>query len=159
MFSKSFSYGVVKGRDCVVKTYKARKFRYATDYFFLQVMNEILFGMQVVKLYSWEDHFESKINRLRDAELKSLRGRKYLDAMCVYFWATTPVLISILTFTTYTLMGNQLTAAKVWFPNVHPLYLLWSCPKQQILDSQNAKHLQVTYITFVQMSLSSVVEK
>lgn len=76
-------------------------------------MNEILFGIRVVKFYSWEDHFESKIRRLRDAELKSLTGRKYLDAMCVYFWATTPVLISILTFTTYYLLGNQLTAAKV----------------------------------------------
>ncbi|XP_053408287.1 ATP-binding cassette sub-family C member 10-like [Mercenaria mercenaria] len=80
----------------------------------VKVMNEVLFGMRVVKFYAWEDHFESKINTLRDAELKSLKGRKYLDAMCVYFWATTPVLISILTFTTYSLMGNQLTAAKVF---------------------------------------------
>lgn len=43
-----------------------------------------------------------------------MKGRKYLDALCVYFWATTPVLISILTFTTYALMGNKLTAAKVF---------------------------------------------
>ena len=50
---------------------------------------------------------------LRAAELKSLKGRKYLDAWCVYFWATTPVIISILTFTTYALLGNKLTAAKV----------------------------------------------
>ena len=49
----------------------------------------------------------------RAAELKSLSGRKYLDALCVYFWATTPVLISILTFTTYAALGHQLTAAKV----------------------------------------------
>jgi len=41
-------------------------------------------------------------------------GRKYLDALCVFFWATTPVLISIITFTTYSLMGNQLTAATVF---------------------------------------------
>ncbi|KAL4237303.1 Multidrug resistance-associated protein 7 [Mactra antiquata] len=80
----------------------------------VKVMNEVLFGMRVVKFYAWEDHFENKVNELRDAELKSLKGRKYLDAMCVYFWATTPVLISILTFTTYSLMGNQLTAAKVF---------------------------------------------
>lgn len=40
-------------------------------------------------------------------------GRKYLDALCVYFWATTPVLISILTFTTYVALGHHLTAAKV----------------------------------------------
>ena len=52
-------------------------------------------------------------NLSRAAELKSLKGRKYLDAWCVYFWATTPVIISILTFTTYALLGNKLTAAKV----------------------------------------------
>lgn len=39
---------------------------------------------------------------------------KYLDALCVYFWATTPVLISIMTFSTYVLLGNTLTAAKVY---------------------------------------------
>ena len=49
----------------------------------------------------------------RTAELKSLKGRKYLDALCVYFWASTPVLISIITFATYVAMGNTLTAAKV----------------------------------------------
>ncbi len=50
----------------------------------------------------------------RALELKALKGRKYLDALCVYFWATTPVLISILTFATYVAMGNTLTAAKVF---------------------------------------------
>lgn len=49
----------------------------------------------------------------RAEELSSLKGRKYLDALCVYFWATTPVLISILTFTTYVALGHKLTAAKV----------------------------------------------
>ena len=41
-----------------------------------------------------------------------LLGRKYLDALCVYLWATTPVLISVLTFVTFVLLGNTLTAAK-----------------------------------------------
>jgi ATP-binding cassette subfamily C (CFTR/MRP) protein 10 len=50
---------------------------------------------------------------LRELELKYLRGRKYLDALCVYFWATTPVLISIFTFVSYVLLGNKLTAATV----------------------------------------------
>ena len=54
------------------------------------------------------------ILEIREQELKYLKGRKFLDALCVYFWATTPVLISILTFTTYILMGNKLTAATVF---------------------------------------------
>ncbi|KAI9536120.1 hypothetical protein NQZ68_036642 [Dissostichus eleginoides] len=32
--------------------------------------------------------------------------------MCVYTWAALPVVISILTFLSYTLLGPQLTAAK-----------------------------------------------
>ncbi|XP_070181093.1 ATP-binding cassette sub-family C member 10-like [Littorina saxatilis] len=80
----------------------------------VKLMNEMLFGIRVLKFYAWEDHFSERINELRGKELHSLKGRKYLDAMCVYFWATTPVLISILTFTTYVLLGNQLTAAKVF---------------------------------------------
>lgn len=76
-------------------------------------MSEMLQGIRILKLYSWEEHFSEKITKLRGLELKSLKGRKYLDAVCVYFWATTPVLISILTFTTYSLMGHTLTAAKV----------------------------------------------
>lgn len=51
---------------------------------------------------------------IRAKEIKNLKGRKYLDALCVYFWATTPVLVSLLSFGTYILLGNQLTAAKVF---------------------------------------------
>lgn len=46
--------------------------------------------------------------------MKYLKSLKYLDALCVYFWATTPVLMSILTFGTYVLLGHTLTAAKVF---------------------------------------------
>ncbi|ESO85415.1 hypothetical protein LOTGIDRAFT_183817 [Lottia gigantea] len=80
----------------------------------VKLMTEILSGIRVIKFYSWEKHFTSQVNSIRDQELKNLKCQKYLDALCVYFWATTPVLISILTFTTYSLLGHQLTAAKVF---------------------------------------------
>lgn len=51
---------------------------------------------------------------MREGELKYLKSRKYLDALCVYFWATTPILISILTFVSYVVMGNKLSAATVF---------------------------------------------
>lgn len=41
--------------------------------------------------------------------------RKYLDAWCVFFWATTPTLFSLFTFGLFTLMGYQLDAATVSF--------------------------------------------
>lgn len=80
----------------------------------VRLITEVLRGMRTIKLYVWEGHFIRLITKQRSAELKYLKGRKYLDALCVYFWATTPVLISILTFGTYVLLGNKLTAATIF---------------------------------------------
>ncbi|CAF3836416.1 unnamed protein product, partial [Rotaria magnacalcarata] len=80
----------------------------------IKVVSEIIYGMRTIKMNTYENYFTDRINDIRQKELRALRGRKYLDAFCVYFWATTPVLISVLTFTTYTLLGNQLTPAKVF---------------------------------------------
>lgn len=76
-------------------------------------MTEVLFGIRVIKFYNWEPHFAQKISDCRRRELSHIKAIKYLDAMCVYTWAALPVVISILTFVTFVLMGNELTAAKV----------------------------------------------
>ena len=80
----------------------------------VKCMSEVLQGIRVMKYFAWEDYFTNKVNKIRKSELKQLAGRKYMDAICVFLWAVTPVLISVTTFTTYVLMGGQLTAAKVF---------------------------------------------
>ncbi|KAF7405702.1 hypothetical protein HZH68_005071 [Vespula germanica] len=80
----------------------------------VRIMGETLRGITTIKLNVWEEHFSRNILKLREREIKYLSGRKYLDALCVYFWATTPVLISILTFATYILLGNKLNAKTVF---------------------------------------------
>lgn len=54
---------------------------------------ESLAGVKQIKLLAWEEIFIKKIQTCRKEELKFLTKRKYLDAICVYFWATTPVLM------------------------------------------------------------------
>uniref|UniRef100_A0A914UUG0 Multidrug resistance-associated protein 7 n=1 Tax=Plectus sambesii TaxID=2011161 RepID=A0A914UUG0_9BILA len=81
----------------------------------VRLCTELMFGIRVVKLSNWEKHFEEKIGQLRSNELQYLRARKYLDALCVYLWASAPVLITASIFVTYSaLMHQQLTAAKVF---------------------------------------------
>ncbi len=80
----------------------------------IKLMSEILMGIRVIKMHCWEELFEKRINFLREQEVKYLKGRKYLDAFCVYFWATTPVLISSLVFGTFVLMNGKLTAPIVF---------------------------------------------
>ncbi|XP_029448719.1 multidrug resistance-associated protein 7-like isoform X2 [Rhinatrema bivittatum] len=80
----------------------------------VKLMTEILGGIRIIKFYTWEKHFTAKVSSFREQELRRLRVLKYLDAVCVYLWAALPVLISILTFITYVLLGHELTAAKVF---------------------------------------------
>uniref|UniRef100_A0A3B3VLA8 ATP-binding cassette sub-family C member 10 n=1 Tax=Poecilia latipinna TaxID=48699 RepID=A0A3B3VLA8_9TELE len=80
----------------------------------VKLMTEILFGIRVIKFYNWEPHFTQKVAKYREQELAHLKNLKYLDAMCVYTWAALPVVICVLTFVTYVLLGHQLTAAKVF---------------------------------------------
>lgn len=50
---------------------------------------------------------------VRAKELRYLRYRKYLDAICVVLWATTPVLVAALTLGTHALRGQILDAPTV----------------------------------------------
>lgn len=46
--------------------------------------------------------------------MAALAVRKHLDALCVYFWAATSLLTSILTFSLFVLLGHALTAEVVF---------------------------------------------
>ncbi len=80
----------------------------------VQEMTEVVSGMFAIRFNGWEHFFAGRVNGHRERELKYLKWRKYLDAICVYLWATTPVLISVMTFIVYVCLGNELTAAKVF---------------------------------------------
>ncbi|KAH8376592.1 hypothetical protein KR093_000185, partial [Drosophila rubida] len=89
----------------------------------LSATTEIMQGAKQIKSNAWEPIFIRKIRELRQVEIKFLSKRKYLDAMCVYFWATTPVLMSLLTFSLYVLLGHNLVASTT-YTSVALLYML-----------------------------------
>lgn len=39
-----------------------------------------------LQAYAWEALFAARVERERQSELAALAVRKYLDALCVYFW-------------------------------------------------------------------------
>ena len=54
------------------------------------------------------------MNEARQGELQALATRKYLDALCVYFWVATSLLFSLFTFGLFVLLGHKLTAEVVF---------------------------------------------
>ncbi|CAI6363371.1 unnamed protein product [Macrosiphum euphorbiae] len=89
------------------------------------LMSEIIKGIRVIKFHVWEKYFIDKVSDYRKLEVLNLKKRKYLDALCVYFFASTPITISMLTFSTFIFLGGQLTASKV-FTSMALLHMLIS---------------------------------
>ncbi|KAJ1148481.1 hypothetical protein NDU88_001316 [Pleurodeles waltl] len=80
----------------------------------LKLMTEILRGIQVIKFYAWEKHFADKVKTIREKELRMLTTMKYLDAVCIFLWDALPLLLGVMIFTIYVLLGHQLSAATVY---------------------------------------------
>ncbi|XP_045532531.1 ABC transporter C family member 13 [Pieris brassicae] len=80
----------------------------------VNLMCDLIRGVRTVKAHVWEDYFITKVSGARTQELKYLRGRKYLDAICVVLWATTPVLVAAMTLGTHALRGQPLDAPTVF---------------------------------------------
>ncbi|XP_060863090.1 multidrug resistance-associated protein 1-like isoform X2 [Metopolophium dirhodum] len=74
----------------------------------VKLMNEILSGIKVLKLYAWEPSFEQKVLDIRGKEIKILRSAAYLSAANSFIWGCAPFLVSLVTFVVYVLSGDSL---------------------------------------------------
>ncbi|RHY79259.1 hypothetical protein DYB30_004041, partial [Aphanomyces astaci] len=81
----------------------------------MKSINEVFGAMQIIKLNAWEEKFQDKIKTERDSELQSLwRIFTVSSSMtgCLY---SAPVLVSVVSFATYTIVMRQpLNATKVF---------------------------------------------
>ncbi|VFQ58770.1 unnamed protein product, partial [Cuscuta campestris] len=78
------------------------------------LMNEILAAMDTVKCYAWEDSFRSKVQGVRDEELHWFRQAQMLGALNMFTLNSIPVLVIVLSFGMFTLLGGDLTPARAF---------------------------------------------
>ncbi|XP_027847516.1 multidrug resistance-associated protein 1 isoform X2 [Aphis gossypii] len=89
-----------KARNLQIKQMKNKDQR-------VKLMNEILSGIKVLKLYAWEPSFEQKVLDIRGKEIKVLRTAAYLNAATSFIWACAPFLVSLVTFAVYVLSDDS----------------------------------------------------
>lgn len=139
-------------------------------------MSEIISGIQVIKMYAWEKPFEKVIQLARATEIYSLTQTSYLRAI----FSSSNVFIErttlCLTVVTYVLLGNVITANKVFsmaqFFNIlqlamaiyYPMaisygaeawvsvkrlqqFLIMEEKQRANIESHNEKEIQITNIT------------
>ncbi|KAK2820903.1 hypothetical protein Q5P01_023862 [Channa striata] len=82
----------------------------------IKLMNEILNGIKVLKLYAWENSFKEKVLAIRQKELNVLRKTAYLGALSTMAWTSAPFLVALSTFSVYVMVdeNNILDAEKAF---------------------------------------------
>ncbi|NXK48651.1 MRP3 protein, partial [Chauna torquata] len=73
----------------------------------IKLMNEILGGIKVLKLYAWEPSFSEKVLEIRKNELRVLKKSAYLNSLSTFAWISAPFLVALMTFTVYVLVDEK----------------------------------------------------
>ncbi|XP_035890492.1 uncharacterized protein LOC118502378 [Anopheles stephensi] len=79
----------------------------------IQFMNEIIQGIQVIKMYAWEESFSQMVDRIRRKEVNGIRGTLFIRAGLLSFNLVSRVAI-FLSLVAYVLYGNVFTAKRVF---------------------------------------------
>ncbi|GLT67383.1 hypothetical protein SLA2020_396970 [Shorea laevis] len=80
----------------------------------VSLMNEILAAMDTVKCYAWEKSFQSRVQTLRNDELSWYRRAQLLSALNSFILNSIPVVVTVVSFGKFTLLGGDLTPSKAF---------------------------------------------
>ncbi|GFP81214.1 ABC transporter c family member 2 [Phtheirospermum japonicum] len=78
------------------------------------LMNEILAAMDTVKCYAWENSFQMKVQGVRNEELSWYRRAQLLGALNSFILNSIPVVVIVISFGVFTLLGGDLTPARAF---------------------------------------------
>ncbi|XP_050911863.1 ABC transporter C family member 10 isoform X2 [Lathyrus oleraceus] len=80
----------------------------------LKASSEALVNMKVLKLYAWETHFKNIVDYLRNVELKLLSAVQIRRTYHMFFFWTSPVLVSAASFLACYILNVPLSASNVF---------------------------------------------
>uniref|UniRef100_A0A452GXN3 ATP binding cassette subfamily C member 2 n=1 Tax=Gopherus agassizii TaxID=38772 RepID=A0A452GXN3_9SAUR len=82
----------------------------------MKIMNEILSGIKILKLFAWEPSFERQVGEIRVRELKGLLHFTNLQAFSIFIFSCAPFLVSVASFAVYVMVDekNVLDAQKAF---------------------------------------------
>lgn len=77
-------------------------------------MNEIIQGIQVIKMYAWEKPFGKLVTSARKREVNMIRYASYIRAIMLSFTVFVTRFSVFISLTMYVLLGMILTAEKAF---------------------------------------------
>ncbi|KAG8337592.1 Canalicular multispecific organic anion transporter 1 [Homalodisca vitripennis] len=73
----------------------------------VKLVNEVLSGIKVLKLYAWEPSFRDKITDIREKELMKLRAASLWNSSVSFLWLCSSFLVSLATFGMFVLIDER----------------------------------------------------
>ncbi|KAI2474095.1 ATP binding cassette (ABC) transporter subfamily C member [Diabrotica virgifera virgifera] len=82
--------------------------------FRVKLMNELVAGIKVIKMYAWENYFAKVVETARTKELKNIATTSQIRGFHTALMVITERLSLFLTIVTRVLLGNNITASEVF---------------------------------------------
>uniref|UniRef100_A0A6B2KWS5 ABC transmembrane type-1 domain-containing protein n=1 Tax=Arcella intermedia TaxID=1963864 RepID=A0A6B2KWS5_9EUKA len=80
----------------------------------VRTMSDVLSAVQLIKFFAWEDSFAKKVKSIRENELTWLKRGKLLKSVNDSTSLVGVAVTTYITLVSYSLMGNELAASKVF---------------------------------------------
>ncbi|KCV70415.1 hypothetical protein H696_02759 [Fonticula alba] len=90
----------------------------------IRLMDEVLAGMRVIKLYAWENSFVQRIRGVRAGELADLRATASIASVQSLTWVSSPFFFSFVSFMVYVLTSPTPLTPEVAFVSLSLFNLL-----------------------------------
>eukprot|EP00879_Flechtneria_rotunda_P024838 GHRR01026356.1.p1 GENE.GHRR01026356.1~~GHRR01026356.1.p1 ORF type:complete len:469 (+),score=138.30 GHRR01026356.1:65-1408(+) len=78
------------------------------------LMNEIVNGMQMIKVYAWESSFKAAVMDIRNKEASILRRIIWWQSLFAMLLFSGPVMMAVVVFAVYVIAGNDFGAANAY---------------------------------------------
>uniref|UniRef100_A0A8D8Y1X0 Probable multidrug resistance-associated protein lethal(2)03659 n=3 Tax=Cacopsylla melanoneura TaxID=428564 RepID=A0A8D8Y1X0_9HEMI len=80
----------------------------------VRLMNEIISGIQVIKMYAWEKSFASMVTQARKKEIRQIKGSTYIKGVLLSFIIFHTRIALFCSILAYVLSGHGISAEKVF---------------------------------------------
>uniref|UniRef100_A0A8C4NTD4 Multidrug resistance-associated protein 4 n=1 Tax=Dicentrarchus labrax TaxID=13489 RepID=A0A8C4NTD4_DICLA len=80
----------------------------------IRIMNEVVSGIRIIKMYAWEKPFSALVTEVRRKEISQILKSSYLRGLNMASFFASSKIIVFVTFTVYVLLGNAITASSVF---------------------------------------------
>ena len=80
----------------------------------VKLINDVLQGIRIIKLYAWEESFLKLISNVRQKEMDCLNKEIIVKSINETLWNLTPILVAMSTFAVYAYSGREMKASVIF---------------------------------------------